>query len=481
MKGGRDLPEGWTTAIFDELLDYIQPTEFIVATTDYDDNYATPVLTPGKSFIIGYTNETTGIFKALPVIIFDDFTTATKFVNSPFKVKSSAMKMLTPTCSLVDIKYAFYFMQTIQINTDTHKRYWISVYSKKQIPLAPQNEQARIVSKIEELFSEIDKGVENFTAARNQLKVYRQALLKHAFEGRLTEQWRKENAARLETAEQLLDRIKEEREKRYQEQLEAWEKADKQGSKPKAPKHLSPLTAEELAALPELPEGWGWCYTDQLFSFVTSGSRGWAQYYSDEGAIFLRIGNLDHDSIYLDLSDIQRVRPPKGAEGTRTRVRPNDILISITADVGMIAVIPENIDEAYINQHISLVRPIGLTTSKYIAWFLASRKGQKQFHELQRGATKVGLGLDDIRSINIPLPPLAEQMEIISQVEQGLNVIDEMEKMIDSNLKLAVNLRQSILKNAFSGQLVSQDQNDEPASLLLERIRAERSAEMSVK
>src|SRR3989337_4304972 len=111
----KELPKGWTTAIFDDLLDYIQPTEFIVATTDYDDNYATPVLTPGKSFIIGYTNETAGIFNTLPVIIFDDFTTATKFVNFPFKVKSSAMKILAPACSLVNIMYAFYFMQAIQM------------------------------------------------------------------------------------------------------------------------------------------------------------------------------------------------------------------------------------------------------------------------------------------------------------------------------------------------------------------------------
>ena len=212
----KELPKGWTTAIFDDLLDYIQPTEFIVATTDYDDNYATPVLTPGKSFIIGYTNETAGIFNTLPVIIFDDFTTATKFVNFPFKVKSSAMKILAPACSLVNIMYAFYFMQAIQMNTDTHKRYWISVYSQKQIPLAPQNEQARIVAKIEELFSEIDKGVENFSTAREQLKVYRQALLKHAFEGKLTEKWRKDHTD-VEPASELLKRILIKRRKKWEE------------------------------------------------------------------------------------------------------------------------------------------------------------------------------------------------------------------------------------------------------------------------
>ena len=86
----------------------------------------------------------------------------------------------------------------------------------------------------------------------------------------------------------------------------------------------------------ELPRGWAWTTTDVLFSYVTSGSRGWAKFYSDAGALFLRMGNLDHNSISLDLADLQKVKPPQDAEGERTRVKPNDILISITADVGMI-------------------------------------------------------------------------------------------------------------------------------------------------
>ena len=126
------------------------------------------------------------------------------------------------------------------------------------IPLPPLNEQHRIVAKIEALFSELDKGIESFKTAREQLKIYRQALLKHAFSGKLTEQWRAENQDKLETAEALLQRIQTEREQRYQQQLKDWEATGKQGSKPKAPKTLPPLTAEELAELPELPKGWAW-------------------------------------------------------------------------------------------------------------------------------------------------------------------------------------------------------------------------------
>lgn len=177
-----EIPSSWTTATFEDLLDYLQPTEFIVQSTEYDDKYKTPVLTAGKSFIKGYTNETNGIFKSLPVIIFDDFTTATQFVNFPFKVKSSAMKILKPTSNLVNIHFAYYFMQTVHIKSETHKRYWISEYSKLPIPLAPLKELNRIVSKIEELFTELDKGIETLKTTQQQLKVYRQAVLKSVFE-----------------------------------------------------------------------------------------------------------------------------------------------------------------------------------------------------------------------------------------------------------------------------------------------------------
>lgn len=178
-----NLPKGWAIAKFEDLLDYIQPTNYIVKSTEYKDTYPTPVLTAGKSFIKGYTNETDGIFNELPTIIFDDFTTATQFVNFPFKVKSSAMKILQPTCDLVNIKLAYYFMQIQQIKGETHKRFWISEYSQLPVPLAPINEQKRIITKIEELITDLDKGIEYLETTKQQLKVYRIAVLKWAFEG----------------------------------------------------------------------------------------------------------------------------------------------------------------------------------------------------------------------------------------------------------------------------------------------------------
>lgn len=148
----------WPMVELGEVLDYEQPTNYIVETENYNNKYKIPVLTAGKSFLLGYTNEEDGIFPAenLPVIIFDDFTTATKFVDFPFKVKSSAMKILKAKEN-VDTRYAFYIMQKINFNASQHKRYWISQYSKIQIPLPPLEVQEQIVAEIEAEQKAIDE------------------------------------------------------------------------------------------------------------------------------------------------------------------------------------------------------------------------------------------------------------------------------------------------------------------------------------
>lgn len=132
-----------------EVLEYEQPTKYLVKSENYNDKYDTPVLTAGQSFILGYTNEKEGIFEKFPVIIFDDFTTATKFVDFPFKVKSSALKVLIPKLNLINIRYVFHLLQTIKIDNERHKRYWISQFSNIQIPLPPLPEQQRIAQLLD--------------------------------------------------------------------------------------------------------------------------------------------------------------------------------------------------------------------------------------------------------------------------------------------------------------------------------------------
>lgn len=143
-----NLPKGWTVCRLEDIIDYEQPTLYIVRSTNYSDEYDIPVLTAGKSFILGYTSEKEGIYNKLPTIIFDDFTTDSRLVDFPFKVKSSAMKILQVNKE-INIHYVAYFMSITRLVGDTHKRYWISEYSKILIPLPPINEQNRIVQAIE--------------------------------------------------------------------------------------------------------------------------------------------------------------------------------------------------------------------------------------------------------------------------------------------------------------------------------------------
>lgn len=372
----------WTEYELGELLSYEQPTPYIVESTDYSDSYDTPVLTAGKSFIIGYTNETSRIYDKLPVIIFDDFTTSTQYVNFPFKVKSSAMKILTANTELVIPKFIFYRMQIIEFDHSTHKRYWIQQYSKTKVKIPPVPEQERIVAKIEELFSELDNGVETLKKTKQQLAVYRQAVLKEAFENCKT---------------------------------------------------LSPIR--------------------DMSTLVTSGSRGWAQFYASEGAKFIRIGNLTRDSIDIDFGDTQYVNLPDKAEGLRSKLQPNDVLVSITADLGSIGLVPSNIGEAYINQHIAVVRFKNAAQGKFMAWYLRSDWGQKDLLKNKRGAGKLGLGLDDIRSSRVPVISDEEAEAVLDVIESRLSVCDSIEETVDTALQQAEAMRQSILKKAFEGEL----------------------------
>lgn len=374
--------QGYSEYELGDLLEYEQPTAYIVESTDYSDSYSVPVLTAGKSFILGYTNEMDGVFDKTPVIIFDDFTTATQYVNFPFKVKSSAMKILHINKDLVLPKYIYYRIQIIQFDHSTHKRYWIQQYSKIRVSIPPIPEQERIVARIEELFSQLDAGVETLKKTKAQLSVYRQAVLKEAFS----------------------------------------------------------YCAEKKPIR-------------EMSSIVTSGSRGWAKYYCDNGAKFIRIGNLTRNKIYIDLDDIQHVQLPDKAEGTRTKLAPNDVLVSITADLGSIGLVPNGIGEAYVNQHIAMIRFNNQMQGEFYAWYLRSEYGQQDLLRNKRGGGKLGLGLDDIRDSRVPVVSNETAESILSIIECRLSVCDSIEHTVDLALQQAEAMRQSILKDAFEGRL----------------------------
>lgn len=283
-------------------------------------------------------------------------------------------------------------------------------------PLPPLSEQQRIVERIEELLAKLDEAKERLQEVADSFAVRKAAILHKAFTGELTKQWRWENGV----------------------SYESWE--EKKG--------------------------------EDFFEYVTSGSRGWAKYYSDKGSIFIRMGNLNHGTIELDFSDIQYVELPDQVEGQRSKLQKNDILISITADVGMIALVREDMD-AYINQHVALARPKNDLYAEFLAWYFVSDDGLQQMQNKQRGATKIGLGLQDIRSIILKIPTLPEQHEIVRLIDDLLARERAAQQAAEQALASIDLMKKSILARAFRGELGTNKASEASALELLKQVLAE--------
>ncbi|HJJ80228.1 MAG TPA: restriction endonuclease subunit S, partial [Methanocorpusculum sp.] len=223
----------------------------------------------------------------------------------------------------------------------------------------------------------------------------------------------------------------------------------------------------------ELPEGWVWSKIGPLCEYITSGSRGWAQYYSESGSLFLRMGNLSRDSFDLRLDSLQRVNLPDNAEGTRTRVAENDLLFSITAEIGMLGLIPANFEEAYINQHVGLIRFLKDAQTKYFPYILMSEFCRDQYYTVQSGM-KNSFRLDNIQNIFVPVPPLGEQIRLAEKLSSIWTHIQQIDNERETTTDIISKTKSKILDLAIRGQLVPQNPDDEPASVLLERIRAEK-------
>lgn len=406
--------------------------------------------------------------------------------------------------SLLDQSYALHYLsQKLQELKFEGQGTTISGLTKKKLkdavfPLAPLGEQKRIVAKIEELFSELDKGIEALKTAQAQLKVYRQALLKHAFEGKLTADWREANKDKLESADKLLARIKTEREAHYQQQLDDWKQAvkdwetnGKEGKKPTKPKKvkmLPDLDEEVLSNLPNPPVQWAYVKWEDILDYDEGAFRRGPFGSTLKKAFFVKEGYKVYEQ-YCPINDdcsFERyyITPEKYAELKAFWVKSGDFLISCSGvTLGRITQVPSGYKEGVINQAILRIR---LNQSYYCSDFFKdlfrSSEFQKKFFDKSTGSAIPNVkGVKELKVIPVPLCSLDEQLEITARLNAKLSVLDRMEADIETQLKKSEALRQSILKKAFSGQLVPQDPTDEPAAKLLERIKAEKAKAAALK
>ncbi|MDB6136480.1 MAG: restriction endonuclease [Verrucomicrobiales bacterium] len=351
--------------------------------------------------------------------------------------------------------------------------------SEALIPVAPLNEQKRIVAKIEELFSELDAGEESLRKARRQLGVYRQSLLRQAFEGKLTVIWREQNPDLLQTAKQVLTHIESKRQMRYQQQLNKWELNGKIGTKPSKPKpsheqkELGPNSRENL---PPIPKDWNWLRLDQIAVIGTGMSVSRERRYVDPVEVpYLRVANVQRG--HLDLTQLKKML----VESDRLddlRLKAGDILFNEGGDrdqLGRGWVWGGAPDPCITQNHVFRATLLSRQIIPEFVSHWGNGFGQEFFHLSGKQTTNLAsINKAALSNLPVPVPPYEEQQEILRLLDEQFTVIEQNEREIDTALKRSEALRQSILKKAFSGQLVAQDPADEPASVLLERIRKER-------
>lgn len=368
----------------------------------------------------------------------------------------------------VDKGYLYYFLAKVtgELYAKAHGSGMVHVTKKKfeatEISIPPLDEQKRIVAKIEILFSELDKGIESLKTARQQLKAYRQAVLKHAFEGKLTEQWRQQNPDKLENPEQLLARIQQEREQRYRQQLEkwkqtieVWKESGKEGKKPSKPKKARG-EPEPFVDEIEVPPLWGVTTVGALNVDVSDGPFGSnlkSSDYVDHGVRVIRLENVGYMEFIEDKHSY--VTEEKYEKLKKHTVSGGDLIFSSFITEGVRTVIlPEKIDRAINKADCFCIRVHGrLYLTEFLAWFLSSRSAYKQVESEIHGIGRPRINTTQLKRFTIPICSIDEQKEVVSKINAILSDTDHMEETLDNEVQRAEALRQSILKKAFFGQL----------------------------
>jgi len=318
------------------------------------------------------------------------------------------------------------------------------------LPLPPLAEQRRIVAKIEELFTKLDTGIESLKKAQVQLKRYRQAVLKSAMEGKLTEDWRSAHKDKLEPASVLLERIEEERKKKTEQS-----------------KKLPPL---ETSDLPKLPEGWVWT----RIGAIMEPSKEKVDPLEIEEIPYISLGHIEKDTGKLLGHGFSTE-----IKSTKTKFCIGDLLYGkLRPYLNKVHVAKF---EGVCSTDILVFSKKDCLSNTYFLYRFLCRDFVNYASQNVRGVNLPRVDFRTLSKFEIPFPPLAEQYKIVEEIERRLSVADEVEKTVESELKRSERLRQAILKQAFSGKLVPQDPNDEPVSVWLKKIKAEKARQESKK
>ena len=357
---------------------------------------------------------------------FLDFSKDTAYLISDKSWVNNHAHVLRAKIELTSNQFLCHYLNTFDyhgyLTGTTRLKLNQSAMRKIPVPIPPLAEQNRIVKKINTLFTQLDAAVDSLKKAQIQLQRYRLSLLKAAFEGELTTKWRAENSEALES-----------------------------------------ILVSEIAtskSLPKLPNGWVWTTLEEISEIILGQSPPSSTYNTDgEGLPFYQ-GKLEFGKLYPT--------PRKWCTKPKKIAQKGDVFISIRAPVGPTNICPE---KSAVGRGLAAIRGLNGIQPSFILFLM--RRFENEIASRGTGTTFKAITGNQLKTFEIPLPPLAEQEQIVSELERCFSIADEVEGTIISELRRSEHLRQSILKHAFSGKLVPQDPNDEPVEMLLARIEAE--------
>lgn len=406
----------------------------------------------------------------------------------PFNVIFASYLIRFRPYSVIDGKYVSYYLQS--------PLYWESIgqlsagiavqnvnaskLSSIELPIAPLPEQHRIVEEIEKQFSRLDDGVANLRRIQANLKRYRASVLQSACSGRLvpTEADLARNEGRdYEPAGELLKRILVERRRKWEEnELTKMREKGKEPSDDKWKSKYQEPSAPDTSDLPELPEGWVWTTAEVIADIIDPQPSHRTPPEIPNGIPYVGMGDIGKQGRF-DIDNARRVSPTVMEEhNSRYHLQLGDFIIGKIGTIGKPFQLLPPFDYT-LSANVVLIQPNhDWIHPSFTFTYMASPFVENMLLKGSRATTQAAFGIQKVRLLVVPLPPLTEQQRIVEEVERRLSVIEQMEAVVEASLKRAERLRQSILKRAFEGKLVSQDPNDEPASALLERIRAERAS-----
>ncbi len=419
-----EVPIGWEIVSINDTFSSISLNGIKIKQKSYLTSGKYAVVDQGQELIGGYYNDEKLLVNCEPpCVVFGDHTKAIKYITFRFIPGADGVKVLKPINPL-NPKLFFYFLQCIKLPDKGYSRHFQFI-NHAEFPLPPPAEQQRIVTKIEELFSDLDKGIETLKTAKEQLKVYRQAVLKYAFEGKLTNPDVKEG---------------------------------------------------------ELPEGWNESTIKDVCLNIKVGIViKPTNYYSNNGLGVKAFRSANVREFKVNDTNWVRFSVEANEQNFRTQVFTGDVLIVRSGYPGTSCVVTEQFSGCNAIDILIATPQKELLLPEYLCAFNNSPLGKGMFAENSRGVAQKHLNVGEYSKLKIFIPELTEQRAILDEIESRLSICDKIEASIVQGLQQAEALRQSILKKAFEGKLVPQDPNDEPAHVLFERIKSERAAAQPVK